>query len=85
MANFYGAYYVVSGVSFAVLLVASSSANTQHARESTTAYFQPFFPNVPIVLAIRLTDGRLQFWGESNLTKYLAKAGEVRWCDWSFD
>lgn len=84
MSNFNGAYYVVSGASFAVLLVANSSASSQKAREETTAYFRQFFPEVPIVLAVQLADRRLQFWGAPNITKYLANAGEVRWCNWSF-
>lgn len=84
MSNYSGAYYVVNGVSFAVLLVGSAAVSSQKSRDDTTSFFRPFFPQVPIVLAIRLQDGRLQFWGDQNLTKYLANAGEVRWCTWSF-
>lgn len=84
MSNFSGAYYVVSGVSFAVLLVANSSVSSQRSRDETTAYFRQFIPGVPIVLANQLPDRRLQFWGDQNITKYLANAGEIRWCNWSF-
>ena len=84
MSNFSGAYYVVNGVAFAVLLVTNSSVSSLKAIDETTADFRQFIPGVPIVLSIQLQDGRLKFWGDQSITKYLANSGEVRWCNWSF-
>lgn len=85
MSNFSGAYYVVNGVAFAVLLVTNSSVSSQKAIDDATAYFSKFIPGVPIILAVQLQNRRLQFWGEKTITKYLANSGEVRWCNWSFE
>jgi hypothetical protein len=84
MSNFSGAYYVVNGVAFAVLLVTNSSVSSQKAIEDATAYFGQFIPGVPIILATQLPDRRLKFWGEPTITKYLANSGDVRWSNWSF-
>jgi hypothetical protein len=84
MSSYSGSYYVVSGVSFAVLLVGSGAVSSQRSRDETTAFFQPFFPQIPIVFAIQDQNRRLTFWGEKRLTDYLVKAGPVQWSNWSF-
>lgn len=62
VSNFSGAYYIVGGVPFAVALVKPQAVSSQKAINDAVAYFARFFPQVPIVLATAMPDGRTKFW-----------------------
>lgn len=78
--KFTGAYIVEQGVSFAIALVktsATSSPNSTQTKE-VMAGFQPFFPNVPIVLASQNSKGEFKYVGRSDLVKFLANIDPSR-------
>jgi hypothetical protein len=86
MSDFNGAYFVVGGLAFAAVKVRPQAVSSERSREETTAYFRKFFPQVPILLAVQSPDGRITFWGEEVLAKYLAKnAHAINWCIYSTD
>ena len=84
VSNFSGAYYVVSGVPFAVALVTPQAVSSQKAISDAIDYFARFFPQVPIVLARQMPDGRTKFWGRDDLISYLVKdPNPVPWRDYT--
>ncbi|MBG4984746.1 hypothetical protein [Pseudomonas aeruginosa] len=84
MSEFQGAYFVVQGIPFASVLVRPSAISSQKAKEDAVAFFQPYFPSVPLVLAAQGSDGRVTFWGKDDLAKFLANNSHaIQWCNYS--
>lgn len=86
MSNFNGAYFVVRGTAFAVVLVKPQAMASERTREDVTEAFSRYFPQVPIVLATETPNGNLTFWGREDLIDYLARRDvSINWCNYSTD
>lgn len=86
MSDFRGAYFVVGGTSFASVVVRQAAVSSDKSKEEVSTYYGRFFPQVPIVLAMQSSDGRLTFWGRKDLVGYLANnATSINWCNYSTD
>lgn len=84
MNTFHGAYFVVTGTSFAAVLVGSQAVSSEKSQSEARAYFRKYFPVVPIVLVTQTAPGKFRFYGEGNLVKYLANSGrQIQWCSYT--
>ena len=83
--KFTGAVINEQGVTFAIVLVKKSAMSSNHTAESTVRSYQPFFPNLPIVLASQDAHGRLEYLGRPDLSKFLAAfhPSQIPWKDYT--
>ena len=85
MSKFTGAVILEQGVTFAIVLVKRSATATQHTANETRAAFQPYFPQLPIVLATQDARGRFEYQGRRDLVRFLAALhpSQIPWKDYT--
>mgnify|MGYP001043930398 CR=1 FL=1 len=66
-----GAIIKEQGVTFAVVAV-KSHINSPQARQKAQEAFRRFFPGIPIILMRNLPRGKAEFWGRSDIVRFLS-------------
>lgn len=85
MSKFTGAVILEQGVTFAIAMVKQSVIQSSHSADQARAAFQPYFPQLPIVLAAQDHRGTFQYQGRKDLVKFLAALhpSQIPWKDYT--
>jgi hypothetical protein len=81
-----GAVVKEQGVTFAIVVVKQSAAQTNAAAESARSAFRPCFPGLPLVLASQDSQGRFTYHGRKDIVAFLASIDPSRipWKEYTF-
>jgi signal recognition particle receptor subunit beta len=72
LMKFTGAQIREQGQSFALVLITSHAASTQHTRQEAMQTFSRYFPGIPLVLACQGSGGLFTYYGRQDIANFLA-------------
>lgn len=67
-----GAVIKEQGVTFAVVVVKKSVLDNRIEANRAMQGFQPIFPGIPIVLMVQNHQGRAEYYGRKDISRFLA-------------
>ena len=70
--NMIGSIIQEQGITFVIILVHHLEANTDADAARTRAKWQPYFENLPVILAYKDSKGELVYQGRPDIARFLA-------------